>query len=208
MTQEIAKLIIATLELNPDLVLKRRIRGLPGFNLLELVTALISTSNLEECSNILGYSIDPVKKAIRDSLLVKMPERSIKFGAGGTSGRASWQFDLLKLVSYKFCHKCKTIKSLEEFADCSTSMSLDKRSECISCHTVDSAMWHEYVKQRTPRWANISNIRKIYANCPEGYQVDHIIPLKGKLVSGLHVEENLQYLTMLENILKSNKYEV
>jgi hypothetical protein len=62
--------------------------------------------------------------------------------------------------------------------------------------------------QATPAWANMDTIKAIYANCPEGYHVDHIIPLKGKNVSGLHVEGNLQYLPASENLSKSNKVEV
>ena len=62
--------------------------------------------------------------------------------------------------------------------------------------------------QRTPLWADLNKIKEIYDNCPEGYEVDHIIPLQGKLVSGLHVPDNLQYLTKSENCSKGNHYEI
>jgi len=61
------------------------------------------------------------------------------------------------------------------------------------------------VRQATPPWADMSAIRAFYEACPKGYHVDHIIPLNGKNVSGLHTVENLQYLPAVENLKKSNK---
>jgi hypothetical protein len=62
------------------------------------------------------------------------------------------------------------------------------------------------VKQQCPKWADTQKIKEIYINRPEGYHVDHIIPLRGKTVSGLHVENNLQYLTIMDNSKKHNKF--
>jgi len=51
-----------------------------------------------------------------------------------------------------------------------------------------------------------AEIREIYRNCPEGHEVDHIVPIKGMNVSGLHVPWNLQYLPVAENRAKGNKF--
>lgn len=64
--------------------------------------------------------------------------------------------------------------------------------------------------QATPPWLTDEHhaaILKIYRDAPAGYEVDHIIPLQGKTVSGLHVPWNLQPLPMAENRAKSNKLE-
>lgn len=66
---------------------------------------------------------------------------------------------------------------------------------------------YELIKrQRVPLWADINKIKDFYINCPVGFHVDHIVPLQGKLVSGFHVLENLQYLSAKENLSKGNKW--
>ncbi len=62
--------------------------------------------------------------------------------------------------------------------------------------------------QATPKWltkTQLKEIKTIYLNCPDHCEVDHIIPLKGKEVSGLHVPWNLQYLPGVINRIKHNK---
>lgn len=69
--------------------------------------------------------------------------------------------------------------------------------------------------RRTPPWANMDAIRAFYVEAQRitqetgrPYHVDHIIPLQGRLVSGLHVQNNLQILPGSENSKKRNRFEV
>jgi 5-methylcytosine-specific restriction endonuclease McrA len=64
---------------------------------------------------------------------------------------------------------------------------------------------HAAKLQRTPQWVDLAAVRAIYEACPDGMEVDHILPLRGDHVSGLHVAENLQYLTQPENRAKGNR---
>ena len=68
-----------------------------------------------------------------------------------------------------------------------------------------NAKYSKTMRQRSI-YGDKDEIVEFYRNCPSGYEVDHIIPLNGKSVSGLHVRDNLQYLTKEENRKKYNKW--
>jgi hypothetical protein len=80
------------------------------------------------------------------------------------------------------------------------------RKANLSYDAFRAKTYRETKAARVPSWADLEKIKDIYKTCPEGYHVDHIIPLRGKLVSGLHVENNLQHLPAKENMKKRNFY--
>lgn len=143
---------------------------------------------------------------------------------------------ILSLSNNKTCSKCLCTKSLDDFGVNNTQSSgvstwckvcmknknqayRDNNKELSREQSRQNYYNHksDYIKRNierklhttlaTPLWANLDSIKKIYAEAGERH-VDHIIPLKGELVCGLHVENNLQYLSAEENIKKGNKFEI
>jgi hypothetical protein len=122
------------------------------------------------------------------------------------------------------------IEEYIEFATCSLclcdhAIDLCKQVEskliCIECREElgkEKALKNvaEYLTKRklaTPFWSNPDEIEKVYSEARRltfetgiQHHVDHIIPIRGKNVSGLHIPANLQILTATENLKKSNRF--
>ena len=79
-----------------------------------------------------------------------------------------------------------------------------------------NAKRHSAKLKRTPPWLtddHLSQMQTFYTKAKQltvqtgiVHHVDHIVPLQGKTVSGLHVPWNLQVLTQSDNCSKSNRY--
>lgn len=75
-----------------------------------------------------------------------------------------------------------------------------------------------HIKQRVAKWLSKDDnwiMKEIYDLAAKRtkmhgfkWHVDHIIPLQGKFVSGLHIPENLQVIPWIDNVRKKNKFEV
>lgn len=83
----------------------------------------------------------------------------------------------------------------------------DKEKSAKAANRADRIM-------RVPAWSNREKIKAYYNVCSffneingyAKYHVDHIIPLNGKRVSGLHVHNNLQVILAKDNLRKGNSH--
>lgn len=196
-----------------------------GILYIDLIKALIMGGSIKEAAHLLDMSDTKL-----EHLLYRKVSKTIN-----KPFKIKWNNYLLGILFVRECYKCKQIQAIENFGlDVNKAIGLS--AVCNSCSSTRSKTYRDdnidtcrarirdhyknnksdylasNAKRRavkitaTPKWANLDKIKEIYNNCPKNYHVDHIIPLKGVLVSGLHVENNLQYLTAEENLQKSNKY--
>lgn len=74
-------------------------------------------------------------------------------------------------------------------------------------------MYRAPKQQKNVAWADKSLIKRIYLVCKKvtkqtgiNHQVDHIIPIRGENVCGLHVHNNLAIITAKMNNDKGNRF--
>lgn len=121
----------------------------------------------------------------------RSPEGKKAKKAGGAWGRGKWPSSL--------------------YCDSSRRLCQQHRGMAVAA----AAKRHSAELQRTPAWANHAAIRAVYQEAARlaletgiPHDVDHVVPLRGRLVSGLHVHNNLRPLPAKENRAKNNKFEV
>jgi hypothetical protein len=85
------------------------------------------------------------------------------------------------------------------------------RNDNLAAYNARQAAYRARKLNATPPWASLDAIKEIYKErdrlCQEtgeSWHVDHIIPLNGVNVCGLHCENNLQIIHATENARKSN----
>jgi hypothetical protein len=167
----------------------------------------------------LANHLNCARTTVNSSIQKYFPE----LGKSGSNLRTKF----LDLLDLKYCPQCSSFLEKESFWK-NKSRPDGLNTYCKSCqknkeesrerdHKKEYEKRSTYYKEkaarrrakkleRTPKWADLDKIKQIYDECPPGFHVDHIIPLQGKLVSGLHTPENLQYLSKEENLAKGNSF--
>lgn len=223
--EELTQLILTKLGWAPDKEVKKERKNSKAIIAYDLIYAILEGGKMVVACEYLGISIQTLHRIIAKHLV---PVFGTCHGGGET-----WKFTFLTYIELRYCSNCHLLLPFINF-DNNKCDSTGKHHYCKECrkdlnkiiyakestqeaHKRSHELHRPEIRernarykiersQRVPKWADLEKIKEFYRGCPEGYHVDHILPLKGELISGLHVLGNLQYLTAEENMKKGNRY--
>lgn len=126
-----------------------------------------------------------------------------------------------KSLEYYYNNRERVLETVKRYAEKNKDIIKIKAQEYNKNNPeigrANSALRRARKKNASPKWltathlATIKSIYKAANNLSKktgvAHHVDHIVPLSGKLVCGLHVPWNLQVLTQYNNLSKHNKFD-
>ncbi len=117
-----------------------------------------------------------------------------------------------KVVRYKKMHKAN---NRQRYTELGREYKKKWNKENPNYFTEYAIKRNKVLRDATPSWADLSMITTKYRerDCMSkltglAHHVDHIVPLQGKNICGLHVAENLRVILARDNLIKHNKWEV
>lgn len=186
---------------NLPLVVKKKHGISPEVTAEQFINSILVNDTISQASKHLNIGEQTLNRVVAKHLIPLFG----KLNGGGET----WKFILLAAAEHKECHQCNQIKPYSKFGQ-DIHKSDGKFRKCKYCRSFDNSSLYQARKLRIPPWYSSEKdlIAEFYENCPSGYHVDHIIPLQGTFISGLHTLNNLQYLPASENLKKGNKFEL
>ena len=211
-----------------DDIARKKHGAFKGWTKGELISLIILYGDGPSISRVFGCGQQAFNRTVKEHLIPI-------FGPLNGGGE-SWKNTLLNFIQVRYCRQCKVYKEYDHYhkdrsaaykinyicKECRVSINKYYYKEVPTTKLSHIASYSKnkdkirerllrakaHLKLATPIWSETDLISKFYSSRPDGFDVDHIVPLRGRQVCGLHVISNLRYLDSSLNRQKSNKFSI